>query len=439
MRTKLFISHATPTDNKFAAWLAARLELHGYEVWVDIRTLDPAVDFWNTIETTIREDTVKFLFIATKVSVLGNRDGIKKELAVADRVRKVGLPDFIVPLRVDDVSFDDFPVEIVRLNGIDFKGDWGDGLVKLLEYLDKQGIEKTTPPSAQMDVALKRWKTATESNSVVSLPKSDDYYSNLFPITLPDFMYVYDDTKLEDSLKKQHRPYKKSGFLIITLVCPDCMKNNSGIEANHQAVNVRELLENNAEAVIFGFPLRNLRNDLVNLVNWELGELLYQNGLRRYKPVANRHSKSKYFFRRGTKSKRHEQSRPKSLSGGYKGKYWHFAQSAFYTEFPIEGVIFRSHLLFTEGNDEPFPDALQIKARRSKGKLFFNNDWRNLLQAAMFSHAKGADKIIKNICCENNQLAVRRDPYVFSSDKGYIEPSVEPTELFKEVLADDDE
>ncbi len=165
MRTKLFISHATPTDNKFAAWLAARLELHRYDVWVDIRALDPAVDFWDTIESTIREGSIKFLFVATRESILGNRDGVKKELAVADRVRKAGSTDFIVPLRVDDVSFDDFPVEIVRQNAIDFNGDWGEGLIKLLDYLEKQNVSKTKSVSEQMGEALQRWKTATESNN----------------------------------------------------------------------------------------------------------------------------------------------------------------------------------------------------------------------------------------------------------------------------------
>ena len=36
MKDTIFISHATPTDNIFAAWLATKLELCGYKVWVDI-------------------------------------------------------------------------------------------------------------------------------------------------------------------------------------------------------------------------------------------------------------------------------------------------------------------------------------------------------------------------------------------------------------------
>ncbi len=89
MRTTLFISHATPADNEFAAWLAAKLQLHGYRVWVDIKELDPATDFWKTIETAIRDDSIKFLFVVTSASIGGKRDGVMKELAIADRVRKL--------------------------------------------------------------------------------------------------------------------------------------------------------------------------------------------------------------------------------------------------------------------------------------------------------------------------------------------------------------
>ena len=48
MKDTIFISHATPTDNIFAAWLATKLELCGYKVWVDLNDLAPSVDFWNT-------------------------------------------------------------------------------------------------------------------------------------------------------------------------------------------------------------------------------------------------------------------------------------------------------------------------------------------------------------------------------------------------------
>ncbi|MFM7857602.1 MAG: TIR domain-containing protein [Flammeovirgaceae bacterium] len=57
MRTKVFISHATPDDNDFTRWLSLKLIGLGYEVWCDIFFLDKGVDFWSNIEKEIRENT----------------------------------------------------------------------------------------------------------------------------------------------------------------------------------------------------------------------------------------------------------------------------------------------------------------------------------------------------------------------------------------------
>lgn len=112
MKDTIFISHATPTDNIFATWLATKLELCGYKVWVDLNDLAPSVDFWNTIDQTIRNDAVKFIFVMSNASIDPNRDGVQKELAVADKIRRQN-PNFIVPVRIDNVSYNDLPVEIL--------------------------------------------------------------------------------------------------------------------------------------------------------------------------------------------------------------------------------------------------------------------------------------------------------------------------------------
>ena len=38
-RSSLFISHANPEDNYFALWLASKLAMLGYKVWVDKRAI----------------------------------------------------------------------------------------------------------------------------------------------------------------------------------------------------------------------------------------------------------------------------------------------------------------------------------------------------------------------------------------------------------------
>ena len=110
MKDIIFISHATPSDNTFAVWLATKLELCGYKVWVDVNNLSPSVDFWNTNDQTNRTEEIKFIFVASRASIDPNRDGVQKELAVADKVRRQ-TPNFIIPVRIDNISFSEFPVE----------------------------------------------------------------------------------------------------------------------------------------------------------------------------------------------------------------------------------------------------------------------------------------------------------------------------------------
>jgi len=440
MRTKLFISHATPTDNKFAAWLAAKLELHGYDVWVDIKELNPASDFWETIEKEIRENTIKFLFVATITSVLGNRDGIKKELAVADRVRKSGVSDFIVPLRADDVSFDDLPVEAIRQNTIDFNNDWASGLLILLDYLEKQNINKLNLAADRMTDALNRWRKLSTNDTSNVVTVNDKYYSNLFPVTLPKFMYTYNDVNIETELKKRHKPYKKFENCIFTFVCPYCVKSYCGYDTENHSLELKSLIESDEAMTFYEVEIKRPSSVCINLINWEICNVFYSRGMRLYKPNDEIESKKKYFFKSGVKSKRHENDKyGKSLSGKYKGKNWHYAQSAYFTTAPFVGILVRSHLLFTDSKNNILSDAQQIIARRSKGKRFFNNDWRDLLQSSMFSHSGGKTEVVLNLCCGQSSLSISREPYIFEANKGYIEPKIEPIENLHGGYENDDE
>jgi hypothetical protein len=441
MQTKLFICHATPDDNEFAAWLAARLELHGYDVWVDVKTLDPATDSWNTIEEIIRDNTAKFLFVATKTSTLGNRDGVKKELAVADRVRKKGIVDFIVPLRVDDISFDDFPVEIIRQYAIDFYDNWAAGLIELLDYLEKKGINKTVNISKQMTQALERWREVSTSKYPNIVSTNDYYYSNLFPVQLPNSLYVYNDVSIEPFLASRHKPQKKYGNCILTFVCPDCIKSYCGFDVINEAFDLKTLLKEEKPIQVFGTEITIPRLVCVNLINWAVCNMFYHNGMRKYKSTGKVQSKIRYFFKSGIKSKRHENDvRSRKLSGKYKKiKNWHYAQSAYFTTFPFEGILFRAHLMFTDSSDHLLSDSLQLNSRRSKGKRFFNNEWRDLLQAAIYFFSGGNNGINMVLCCEHNKMIINNEPYTFFSSQGYVEPSVDPLTNIDGGFDDDEE
>ncbi|MDR1561501.1 MAG: toll/interleukin-1 receptor domain-containing protein [Dysgonamonadaceae bacterium] len=438
MRTKLFISHATPTDNEFAAWLATKLELYGYDVWVDIRELDPASDFWKKIETTIRDEAIKFLFVATKESTSGKRDGINKELAVADRVRKATIADFILPLRVDDVSFDDFPVEILRQNAIDFYNDWASGLIKLLEYLEKCSLPKMTNSPNNMEKALRRWRTTQTSNSISLNSEEDCYASNLFPVYLPKYLYVYNNVEIEQNMKKYHFPYRKIQNQILTLACPNCLSELCDTKIKAEEFSLSDIINNSKNITAFDVEIKRPGKICIDLINWNIDEFFFKNNLNRHPATRQKRTKNKFFFKTDTKSRRNPKSRLKFLSGKYGKKHWHYGLSAYYTQFPYEGILFRAHLIFTDSHNKVLSEPRQVKARRSKGRSFFNKEWRDMLQAAIYFFSNGSESIKIDLCCSRNQLIITSQPYTFTATTSYIEPTLDPTEIFEEVLDDDE-
>src|SRR5262249_16257512 len=129
-RDTVFMSHATPHDNDFVRWLGARLTGHGYKVWADLFELKGGDPFWSTIEEALRHHACKAIFVVSEASVDPDRTGTLNELSVADALKKQLKDDsFIIPVKIDATPFSEFPIQIHRLNAIDFSAGWGAKLV----------------------------------------------------------------------------------------------------------------------------------------------------------------------------------------------------------------------------------------------------------------------------------------------------------------------
>jgi hypothetical protein len=143
MRNLVFISHANPEENDFARWLGLQLTRAGYAIWSEVTKLIGGESFWEDIEEAIRNYTVKFLFVLSKTS--NAKQGTLDELHLARTVAKnEKLTDFIIPLRVDDLSFSEINVAIHRLNVIDFTHGWAPGLAQVLDKLEKDKVPQDT-------------------------------------------------------------------------------------------------------------------------------------------------------------------------------------------------------------------------------------------------------------------------------------------------------
>lgn len=421
MKDTLFISHAAPEDNEFALWLATKLELCGYKVWVDLKLLDPSDDFWKKIDCEIREETIKFIFVISASSAESNREGIQKELAVADKMRKQD-GNFIVPIRIDGSNFDNSPIEVLRLNAIDFYNCWGEGLSKLVEYFEKEKIIKAQTQISAEEMLL-RWQGIKASSNNQIFNKNDIYCSNLFPIELPAYLYIYPTINIEEVLKSRHIPYRKLKEVILTFACNTCVTEWCGKEYIFERIKTSEaIIDTNKDPVILNQEICRLSRIVVELINWNIGDLFYKKGLRRLKSNSEKRSRNVYYFPKNTKSKRANDSRPKNLSGNYRGKFWHYGISAYYVQYPKSGIIIRSHLVFTDFNNNELPESLQFLARRSKGKHFFNKDWKELLQTAIFRLSDGVDHIYNTNCCETNAFYLSQQPEIYVAHIGYLEP-----------------
>lgn len=434
MKDVIFISHATPSDNTFAVWLATKLELCGYKVWVDVNNLSPSVDFWNTIDQTIRTEAIKYIFVASRASIDPNRDGVQKELAVADKVRRQ-TPNFIIPVRIDNISFSEFPVEILRLNAIDFYNDWAKGLDTLLKYLTDENVPKPAP-SSNSQYYIGRWYTSQSQTRSLITDNEDEYSSNFFSVELPPSIYIYYSEDAESLLRERHIPMKKNKKVVVTFACNKCLREWSGKEIDFLQLSTEDVIKNNISSDVFlGEKISNLSRDVISIINWTIGEMFYKHGMRRYKANSEKTSRNVYYFPYGIKSKRFSTSRFKNLSGKYKNtKRWHFGLSGFYTCYPEQGIIFKWHLVFTDDTGRILPESSQIAARRSKGRLMFNKQWKELLQASMCYLSGGTANIFYATCCEENAMYISSESKRFISEKSYVEPYI-----YKQVINENDE
>jgi hypothetical protein len=188
MRDKIFISHASPEDNEFARWLTLRLVTEGYPVWCDLVKLQGGEDFWRDIEHAIRERTIKFIYVLSRVSNV--KEGPLQEIAVAKAVaREEKFHNFIIPVHIDNLGHNEMNIEIKRLTTISFENGWAKGLEQLLKKLEEEAVPKDA--SYTPTAAASWWREQFSADKGI-LSQSEDYLSSWFAIReLPENIYFH--------------------------------------------------------------------------------------------------------------------------------------------------------------------------------------------------------------------------------------------------------
>lgn len=413
----VFIGHANPEDNYFSAWLASKLGLMGYNVWCDVEEFRGGEDFWQNITSRIREQAAKYLFVTSLKSI--KKDGTLKELAIADKIKDRA--DFIIPLKIDQVSYDEFPPEIIRKFTIDFSNNWADGLRQLGEKLQRDSV-----PKAENDTnvgILPFWYKALGIDDLEPLERSERYLSNWFEVKLPSKICMHIPNYLHD-YDLQNVPFP---------IVPDkgCLLSFASQDSLQEYVTIHESLEVDTNLFLASPEFmwepnkqitRETNKKVVRLMNEAFARFLLSKGLKKYKLSGPNFA---YYFpidyprvanlsRYGRKGV--------SLFGKSGDANWHYAIEGTSFLYPLPAYFISHHVIFTR-KDLPITDSRkQHSLRRSLTKDWYNRKWRDTLLVAMLSLADEDSELLILPVCEHQALKVCTYPLDFVSQIGYVEP-----------------
>lgn len=428
MRDSIFISHAAPEDNDFTRWLSLQLIGLGYKVWSDVLKLKGGEDWWPVIEKEIRDNSIKFI---TVLSVhANNKDGVLKELAVAQKVKKqLNDSQFIIPLHIDlNLSYDDVNIELNRLNSINFKKSWAEGLKSLLELLEEQNVPKSSPNFNEVN---QLWQTIFLHNKL-PVEKTEIYSSNWFPIVeLPKVLRFH---KIKYAIPPGFN-VEDLPFPIVTYkdYCATFAWSYDFMNELPKTTTYdpKQTIEIPTEDILNGtYSDRFIRNKeaknlIIQLLNKGFNKSIQKKPVSVYQ-MSNHIS---FWIKKGVLEK--DKFNKVQFIGKQKEKQWHFGISGNVKMFPERCFVINSHIWFTSDGNNLIPEpAKQHAARRKQGKNWWNNDWRSKTIAFMQFLSEDDEAIHVELGSEE-KIKISMHPMTFTSPVTYLDPN-------KENLPEDD-
>lgn len=426
MRSILFISHSNPDDNYFAAWLASKLSLLGYNSWVDVEDFRAGDAFFTKISPLITEKAVRFIAVNSKSYLNKSKNqntGVSRELNTAITVNSID--NFIIPIKIDDCSFNSFPAHYASWNAIDFNNNWQKGLIQLVEELEKDKITKST--SLQNPIEI--WhKTIKNKTSVVD--KEESYYSNWLSLDLPNTVNVHWPENFTDEIYSFPYPFIIEAKRIITFASSQTAEKHFRIK-NSISFSTDEFQSLNDLVVDQFLIIIEPKKKLVKLMNVAFKMHLDKKGLS-------------YWHRRGLHYFKHEEGAKKSvnlrkrfnkssrlLSGiksvtiqGKKQKInWHYAINASFDTTPFIHYKIYYTLTFTDSDGKGFGKKTSLGLRRSVPVDWYNRKWFEMLLAALVKISETESDTHIGVEIDDCRIfKINNEPIMEKSQKGYFEP-----------------
>jgi TIR domain len=470
-RNIIFIGHANPEDNEFTLWIQQKLINEGYKVECDLTILVGGEnDYWKDIQECLENSSCKYLIVLSKKTF--EKSGVLDEWEyVRSLIKNFELTDFIIPLKIDDVSFNT-RIGLNRINIIDFSKSWALGLKHLINKLERDSILKIKVDS---QLSLNEWFSNRWGVGQGLQEKEEIYYSNWLEIkNLPEKYYLFEysnDTQAKFVSTQIAYPNIIHDKYIISFedeINPQQFLNNPLIRKEDSVIeykNKQEILISNItnSLEVDSFPkLQDSKNFLIRLLKDAFNRFLISNNLTCYyyeKIQSDDDSLNFYeneFYHSEVENKivgdaqiefpykvkfpYQKKIKRKILLGKYFDSFWHLGISINVKLFPAYAFELKSHIVFSDDGKSIWDDKDKLhRARRYKGKRFFNEEWRDLLFAFLHSLKKNSEEI--NIPIKESLfISLSTIPINLNSKVGYKEPKNKARLIpINEYFEDDDE
>ena len=401
-RHLVFISHANPEDNEFASWLGTRLTAAGYEVWADVLTLLGGETFWRDIGDAIKKEAAVVIVALSRASY--QKDGVLDEIALAVNTgRQLNKQQFVIPIRLDDIPFSDFPEQLIRLNAIAFSPNWADGFSTLLKTFKDTQVPQLTSDFGE---ALASWQNfkLRQSTSISDTPES--VFSNWFQISsLPSHINFsrFDASQSQEAVKHAfdefQSPTARHLRLAVSFANADTLQMETPDIPLEQAYRVPLAQFLNGRVTVgTQVSWRDAQNMVTGLLRkaWEQfarsqGLLLYEfaHGSAWFVPL-NPIEGNIATFQDENGKKRWRRLVGRSET---RGVYWHFAVSGKISIADPRHLALRTHVVFTQDGKTPLPSQSRVdRLRKSFCKNWWNDRWRDLLRAFVAALTNGKEE-----------------------------------------------
>jgi hypothetical protein len=436
-RGVIFLSHATPEENTFAAWLAAQLVSAGYEVWCDLTKLLGGERFWRGIEDAISNHTFRFLFVSTLIT--HTKPGTRRELDLAFKAQaELGLADFVIPLKLDEFPFSGMDERLRDLNIMRFDEGWPAALSKLLKLLERDGAPKSplATPASVTD-----WYRRSIDQTRRVQTADENAYSNWFRVRLPKMIRFHDlgvgPKRIEDVVSGFPWPHRILGEWLVTFAPTHEVNEALGplaeVTRTHE-VRTEDLITDGDTALdVASGDASNIVTDLLRKA-WD--NALKGRGLESFEMASGEFA---WFFKNGQLDKNRAYFTPPGVKKptyrqlvGAKSKrtlegekapdgFWHYAVSGLPQLHPFPRLVLRHHVIFSDDGTKPWQSADRMhKARRSVCKQWWNAAWRDRL-FAITANLGGDTATLTLMVSEDESFEVRMQGMSFTSPRRFFE------------------